>query len=59
MPMSRASREATGPMCSLAAGYRSTWCTQNRKGSSVTHGNPSDSVRMTGSSMAVPPRSSV
>jgi hypothetical protein len=30
IPISDASSEASGPMCSFAAGYRSRWCTQNR-----------------------------
>src|SRR5450755_4283007 len=50
MPSSRPSSDAAGPSLSLPAGYASSWCTQNRKGSSVGHWNARGTVAMIGES---------
>ena len=46
-----AARRATrrGPICSLPAGYASSWCTQNRNGSAVSQGKPRGATEITGS----------
>ena len=40
LPRLRPANDAAGPKLSLPAGYWSLWCTQNRKGSSVSHWKP-------------------
>src|SRR5262249_46940276 len=39
-PSSRPASEASGPCLAFARGYASSWCTQKRNGSIVSHGDP-------------------
>ncbi len=47
-PSGRPSSDASGPSSSLPAGYASTWCATNRKGSIVCQGIPSRKTWSTG-----------